>query len=175
MNAFLAAVAVAAGAAGQQGLLPPKQYLVEVTLYQGDPLGSREDKTLRVLTEPKAVTASGRSVFFQQGGQIALPARPTGRDGDQPGLVYERVGTSREVLPIGFANGKVYLEITVTSRTADTGRGIKTEAGFVPGFNEQQTRVARVDAPGKPLTVRLSAASPADQTWAVVAVSELKR
>ncbi len=156
-------------------IIAPKQFSVEIKLYRGDPLGSREDGTLRVLMDAKLRTFSGRPAVCQTGGQLAVPTGVRWQGGEpQVTLSYEAVGTMVEVLPIGFGNGKVYVEVNAQVRTPNLARGVKTDAGFVPGFDEQQVRRSVVHLPGKTVTVRLSAASATDQTWVTVVVTERK-
>lgn len=98
----------------------------------------RSEGLAKFLSEPKIVTQSGRPAFFRAGGQQAVLGPSSGING--PGVQLQPVGTSLEVLPIVFGNGKIYLEINPTVTSVNNGRGISTSFGFTPGFNEQTTR-----------------------------------
>jgi hypothetical protein len=177
MNAFMVAAMLGAGFSGDgRFLLFPKQYEVTIQLYRGDPLGSREDGTLKLLCESKLLTQSGRPVFYKWGGGIPVPTAITWRDG-QPRVrttaIY--VGMCAEILPIWIGSGKVYLEAVINSRMPDAARGVETLIGTVPQFDGNEVRRTRVVQPGTPMTVRLSAASPTDQTWAVITLRECER
>jgi hypothetical protein len=168
MTGILVYLGLAVGVSGPADWLTAKQYRIEARLCQGDPLGSRQAGTVKYLAEPVLVTSSGRGASFWSGGQI--PVR--GPDGK---LSYEPVGTRVEVLPLGYPDGRVRVELNITRREVNLGLGVKTAAGeVVPGFTEQQWRVAWMAAPGEPFRFRLAAESPADQTWVEVAVRELR-
>ena len=98
----------------------------------------RSEGLAKFLSEPKITTQSGRPAFFRVGGQQAVLGPASGING--PGVQLQPVGTSLEVLPIVFGNGKIYLEINPTVTSVNNGRGIATSFGFTPGFNESTTR-----------------------------------
>jgi hypothetical protein len=166
MTGFLVYVGLAVGVGGSAEWLTARQYRVEVRLCQGDPLGSRAEGTVKHLAEPVLITTSGRGVNFWSGGQV--PVR--GPDGK---VAYEPVGTRVEILPLGYPDGRVWVELNITHREVNVGLGIKTATGeVVPGFTEQATRTARFVTPGEPFRLRVSAESAADQTWIEVTVRE---
>ena len=92
----------------------------------------------KFLSEPKVITQTGRPALLRAGGQQAVLGQASGING--PGVTLEPVGTTLEVLPIVFGNGKIYLEVTPQFRSVNTSRGVSTAFGFSPGFNESSVR-----------------------------------
>jgi pilus assembly protein CpaC len=85
-------------------------------------------------------TQTGRPAFFLSGGRQAVLGPASGING--PGVTFQQVGVSLEVLPIVYGNGQIWLEINPTNRQVNQGFGITTVFGATPGFTEQQTRCA---------------------------------
>lgn len=99
----------------------------------------RSEGLTKILSEPKITTQSGRSAIIRSGGQQAVLSATGGGLGSVS-VTLEEVGTTLEVLPIVFGDGKIYLEIAPRIRARNDGQGIQTAAGFSPGFTEQSTR-----------------------------------
>lgn len=98
----------------------------------------RTEGVAKFLSEPKVITQSGRPAVLRSGGQQAILGPASGING--PGVILQDVGTTLEVLPIVFGNGKIYLEVRPTFRSVNNGRGVTTAFGFTTGFNEQSTQ-----------------------------------
>lgn len=98
----------------------------------------RAEGLAKFLSEPKIVTQSGRPAIIRSGGQQSVLGATAGGLGS---ISVERVpvGTTLEVLPIVYGNGKIYLEVAPSIVTTNQALGIQTSAGFSPGFNEQST------------------------------------
>lgn len=98
----------------------------------------RAEGLAKFLSEPKVVTQSGRPAIIRSGGQQAVLGNTAGGLGS---ISVDRVpvGTTLEVLPIVYGNGKIYLEVAPSIVTTNQALGIQTSAGFSPGFNEQST------------------------------------
>lgn len=156
------ALTVALGLSGGLPQAADKELRVEVTAYQGDPLGSRAEGTLRCLCESVVVTRSGRSATVLAGGKTPIQ----GRDGK---LVFEETGLRIEVLPIAYKNNTVWVETDTVLRAVNVGLG----AGGLPGFTEQNQRTARIVDSGQKYRIRVTADSPTDQTWFEVTVREV--
>lgn len=111
----------------------------------------RTEGLAKFLSEPKLVTQTGRPAFFRSGGQQATLGPASGING--PGVILQPVGTEVEVLPIVYANNKIYLEVNPRVTSVNNGRGITTAFGFTPGFNELQTRVSVMMESGQTFAV----------------------
>lgn len=99
----------------------------------------KSESLAKILSEPKVVTQSGRPAVIRSGGQQAVLSSSAGGLGSIS-VALEEVGTTLNVLPIVYGNGKIYLDVAPTIRNVDNGRGIQTSAGFSPGFTQQSTR-----------------------------------
>ncbi|MBL8866854.1 MAG: hypothetical protein JNK93_14960, partial [Planctomycetia bacterium] len=93
----------------------------------------RAEGLTKILSEPKITTQSGRSALIRSGGQQAVLSATGGGLGSIS-VTLEQVGTTLEVLPIVYGDGKIYLEINPSIRARNDGFGIQTAAGFSPGF-----------------------------------------
>jgi hypothetical protein len=162
VTAVVMVLSLAAGVhAAVPAAAPAKQFRIEVKAYQGDPLGTRADGTVRCLVDAVVVTRSGSSAALLAGGQTPVQ-RPDGK------LVFEETGLRTEILPLAYSNGVVWAEVSTTLRAVNVGLG---NAGM-PGFTEQNQRVARVVTPGEAFRVRVAAAAATDQTWVEVTIRE---
>ncbi|OWK41642.1 type II and III secretion system protein family protein [Fimbriiglobus ruber] len=92
----------------------------------------------KFLSEPKVITQTGRAAHLLSGGQQAILSPSSGING--PGVTLQPIGTTLDVLPIVFGNGKIYLEVNPSFTSVNNGNGITTSFGFTPGFNTQETR-----------------------------------
>lgn len=104
-------------------------------------LALKTEGLAKVLTEPKIVTQSGRPAILRSGGQQAVLSATTGGLGSVS-VQLEEVGTTMQVLPIVYGNGKIYLEVAPSIRQVNNGLGIQTSAGFSPGFSEQSAQAS---------------------------------
>ena len=77
---------------------PIPQYVIDIRVCVGDPLGSRAAETLKVISEPKVLATEGQPAFIRAGGQAKLEA-----DG--------------ELVPVG-----VEMKATVLSMKGETAR-----------------------------------------------------
>ena len=98
----------------------------------------RTEGVAKFLSEPRVITQTGRPAILRAGGQQAILGAASGING--PGAELKDVGTTLEVLPIVFGNGKIALEVVPLIRTVNAGRGVTTSFGFTPGFNESSAR-----------------------------------
>lgn len=111
----------------------------------------RTEGLSKFLSEPKLTTMSGRPAFFRAGGRQAVLSPQAGLAA--AGVTLEPVGTELEVLPIVRGDGKIYLELNPRITSVNNGRGITTNFGFSPGFNEQQTRTSVTLEPGQTFAI----------------------
>jgi pilus assembly protein CpaC len=111
----------------------------------------RTESLAKFLSEPKLTTMSGRPAFFRAGGRQAVLSPQAGLAA--AGVTLEPVGTELEVLPIVRGDGKITLELNPRITSVNNGRGITTNFGFSPGFNEQQTRTTVTLEPGQTFAI----------------------
>ncbi|MGL4424486.1 MAG: type II and III secretion system protein family protein [Gemmataceae bacterium] len=100
----------------------------------------RSEGVAKFISEPKVVTQSGRPAIITSGGQQAVLSAGGGLGGVSVAL--ETVGTTLEVVPLVYGDGKIYLEVTPRVRTRNDGFGVQTTFGFSPGFTEQSTQAS---------------------------------
>ena len=133
------------------GIILTQQANIAVGLVPANFAGAlralRTENLAKFLSEPKVVTQSGRPAILTIGGQQATVGPAAGING--PGVVLERVGTTLEVLPIVFGNGKIYLEVNQQVRSVNFGRGITQGGNPTPGFNETSLRTSVMMEPGQ--------------------------
>src|SRR5437016_4879326 len=90
-----------------------KQVMISVRLCEGDPLGSREEGTLKVQAEPRLITLDNQSCSFLRCGEMAIPDGPDNVQFLEHGL---RVDCKPQVLK----DGKIRLDIAVTNSKLET-------------------------------------------------------
>jgi pilus assembly protein CpaC len=98
----------------------------------------RSENLAKLLAEPKIVTQTGRPAYIRSGGRQAVLSATSGITG--PGVTYEPIGTTLEVLPIVQGDGKILLEINPTITIVNAGLGITVNGALSPGFSEQVAR-----------------------------------
>ena len=134
----------------------PVQYVLDVRLIQGDPLGSVSAGTQKLLSEPRLVTTGGKPAAFRVGGHKYF-SRAKGPIFDAADLTP--LGTECEFLPVPQADGKVQVELNVKSATV-----VKQRDGE-DGVSVGSAKTSIVVPTGEWVKQRLSAASATDQTW----------
>lgn len=100
----------------------------------------RTEGLAKFLAEPRVVTQTGRPAQFLAGGRQAVLSASSGING--PGVSFETVGITLDVLPIVYGNNQIWLEVSPSNRQVNQGFGITTVFGTVPGFTEQSIRCA---------------------------------
>jgi RNA polymerase sigma factor (sigma-70 family) len=88
-----------------------KQVQISITIFQGDPHGSREAGTLKALAEPTLVTEDGCPCSFMAGGvEVVYPGDPR----KTKGIPVCEAGRSIRITPtLGKENGTVFLDVTM--------------------------------------------------------------
>jgi Flp pilus assembly secretin CpaC len=101
-----------------------KQYQVDVRICEGDPDGSREAGTLKILASPRLVTLDGRPGDFNVGGELAA-LTPEGA------VQFVEFGTAVSVLVRGVDDTWVHLDMKMekTDRTDDPDPSVLRIAG----------------------------------------------
>jgi pilus assembly protein CpaC len=100
----------------------------------------RTEGIVKFIAEPRVVTQTGRPAFFRSGGQQPVVSQTSGITG--PGSQLVPFGTELEVLPIVYANGQIWLEISPRVTAVNRGLAITVGGATTPGFDEQQVRTA---------------------------------
>jgi pilus assembly protein CpaC len=92
----------------------------------------RDENVLKLVSEPKLVTLSGRPASFLAGGEQAIPV-PAGLG--QVGVQFEEFGTRLNFLPIVMGNGKIHLEVEPEVSDLNPANGTSIGGTVVPGRN----------------------------------------
>jgi len=134
---------------------PPKerQYQIDLVIFEGDPLGSRAEGTLKIVAEPHQVTLDKRESSFHSGGVEKI-------DGDEV-----RTGLTAKITPEQSENGTIRLKVFLES----TELLLSTEDHVLLQTN--QARYFRTVKPGEVLRLRLSMPSER-QKWVELTVKE---
>ena len=119
--------------------------------FQGLLQALKTEGLSKTIAEPKLITQSGRPARFLSGGQQATLGPSSGING--PGVVYQDIGTELEFLPIVYGNGKIYLEVAPRVKAVNTGLGVTTSFGTVPGFDDQSVRTSVVMEAGQTFAI----------------------
>lgn len=144
-----------------------RQVMIQVRVVEGDPAGSAEAKTQRVLAEPTLVTMYGRPASFRSGGEIAVRA-----EGDRMPR-YVEFGTSLnvelELTDDKHASGSIHLLVEQPTQAIAADAQPVASASLV-GVSH---RVAGKFPLGK--TIRIPDQLPQGRvaTWAEIVVTEV--
>lgn len=138
-----------------------KQLQFNVRVFEGDPLGSRESGTLKVLAEPRLVTLENHRFSFIVGGQIPVP------DGES--VQFHQFGRMIEGKPGAIKDGKIRLDITLVNTTV----GEQTEERIQ--LHSESTRTITTIRLGEVVKLRWGKKASADrQVWVELSVEEVK-
>ena len=158
MMGILLAIGLGAVSGGVEAV-PVKEYVIELAVYQGDPLGSRDEGTVRCVAEPILRTRAGCPAQMLVGGQTPVKTL----DGK---VTFYPYGLQMKLTPTAHSPDAVWLDAEFTRTEANPGFGIVRGEQVIPGFTEQTRRVGRVVKLGERVRTRITVASPTDQTWA---------
>jgi pilus assembly protein CpaC len=111
----------------------------------------KTENLVKILSEPKLVTLSGRSATLLNGGDQAVPI-PAGV-GAQPGVQFYDFGTKLNFLPIVMGNGKIYLEVFSEFSTLNPAFGTTISGTIVPGRSRQSVTSKVEIEPGQTLAI----------------------
>lgn len=146
----------------------PTQFLIQVTVFKGDPLGSREAGTLSIESRPQIVTLDKRPAEIQVGGpQIPTVApkdrkRPSKDARGGPGLEYRL-----RVAPTKQDEERVHLEVTFE---------LTKSAAQTEDWTQVQTEGTRLVGTFKfreAIKVPCGRANDGERVWAELRVEEL--
>lgn len=137
-----------------------KQLQFNLRVFEGDPLGSRETGTLKVVAEPRIITLEKRSFSFASGDEVAV----TGSDGVQ----YVQSGQVLEGKPGAVKDGKIQLDITLSNTTV----GKRTQ-GHIQLHTEMSRTITTVRL-GEVVKLRWGKGTTDKQAWVELSVAEIK-
>jgi hypothetical protein len=163
MTGLMLALGLGMGTSAHAEVAPQPQYVIQVTVWKGDPLGSKAEGTVEVLARPQLVVCDRQTGFVQVGEQVAV-TRPDGRPR------FEFSGLTLKLTPAVQSDGTVVLrtesQVTTVSPTpVCLGNGM-----VVPAFNCQAVTLVSMVKDTQTIRLRLAVDSPTDQTWAEVTV-----
>jgi len=138
-----------------------KQLEFYLRCFEGDPLGTREAGTIKVVAEPRIVTLENQPFSIVSGGEIAVP------DGAK-GVQFVPVGRKMEGKHSAAKDGRVRLDITVSNTTVGEG----TEERFQ--LHSETTRTITTVRLGEVVKLRWGKASADRQAWVELSVQEVK-
>ncbi|NNJ25363.1 type II and III secretion system protein family protein [Alienimonas chondri] len=122
--AAIANPTIAAGVVGASGV------------FQAFLRALREERLLKVLSEPVQVCSNGRPSYFQAGGEFPIPI-PQGLG--SVGIEYRPYGVELAAVPIMLGGGRVRLELAASVSDLDFSRGTTISGTTVPGLTQRQT------------------------------------
>jgi Flp pilus assembly secretin CpaC len=117
-------------------IVSAQDYEIKINLYQGDPTGSREAGTIRLVSAPEMVTKSAEDASLLVGGQVAIGAKtvPVGRqvhinakDAGE-GAVRVKLILENSVL-VGAKGAQVVSTKSETTAVVQSGSKIRLELG----------------------------------------------
>lgn len=139
---------------------PAKQLQLNLRVLEGDPLGSREAGTLKVVADPRILTLENRPASFVSGGEIAVT------DGD--GMQLIQLGRMVEVKPGAVKDSKVRLDITLSNTTIAE----RTEERIQ--VHTESTRMISTVRLGEVVKFRWRKGSADRRVWVELTVEEVK-
>jgi hypothetical protein len=137
-----------------------KQLQFNLRVFEGDPLGSREAGTLKVVAEPRLITLEKGSFSFVSGGEVAV----TGIDGVQ----FVQSGRVLEGKPEAVKDGKIRLDITLSNTTV----GKRTQEHIQ--LDTETSRTITTVRLGEVVKFRWGKGSADKQAWVELSVAEIK-
>jgi len=135
-----------------------KQFVIEVCLYHGDPLGSKAEGNLEILSHPRLVTMDGQAASCMVGQKVT--ALET--DG------CDFVGTSFNVRPFARKDGVIRVELGCNVSEIVEQSEYHLETRTLAARRMVDVRV------GETFKMRLKGQSATDQTWLEGKVTEMK-
>jgi len=99
----------------------------------------REDKLLKILSEPTLVTLSGQPASFNVGGEIPIL---TPQSLGTTSIEYKKYGTQLDFVPICLGNGKVRLEVWPKVSEIDPANSVELFGVSVPGLRSREVKTS---------------------------------
>jgi hypothetical protein len=141
----------------------PRQVQVRLVVFEGDPQGSREAGTLKVVAEPRLMAPEGRPFSFLDGGEQAVPAGASNVQFVEFGRSIR--GTARQ----GEKAGTVFLDVTFDNTT------IPEQNGDALRLNIEGTRTLGTFKVGEVVKLHGPKGAAGRQVWAELVVDMVER
>jgi polysaccharide export outer membrane protein len=138
-----------------------KQFQVNVRVWQGDPLGSQEAGTRKVLSSPRLRILENEPFSIVVGGEVAVP------DGPEK-VQFVRVGRTIEGKSASAKDGRIHLDLTLTKTTAGERSGDRIR------FHTESTRTIGTFKLGEVARLWWGKNTGDQQVWAELLVEEVK-
>lgn len=130
------------------------QYVIDVAFYEGDPLGSRDEGTLKLLAQPRLITLAGQDVQFLSGGQVLV------------GGEHVSFGLLMKFKCKPTDDGQIRL-----NATTELGERIDPKDETVVGIQSEKVVFSRTMKPGQTIKFRVGKpAKPEFQKWVEMTV-----
>jgi hypothetical protein len=136
----------------------PAQLQLNVRVLTGDPLGSVEAGTLKMLCDTRLVTLTKRPALIVSGGEL-----PVMRDGKK--IDYITIGHKAEFFPNAVQDGKVHLDINLENTTVVANTKERIE------LRSDSTRMHTAVKFGDTVKLRWPGGKADDQTWAELTIN----
>jgi len=133
-----------------------------VSVYEGDPFGSREAGTIKLRGQPRIVTRENQSGTFISGGELPVPV---GNDG----IDFVPIGVTGECKAAFAKDGKVRLDLTLSNTTPGDQTAERTQ------LHTQTTRTITTVKLGEVLKLRCGKADAEKQIWIELSVEKVKQ
>jgi hypothetical protein len=138
-------------------LAKPKQVVVNVKLFQGDPLGSRKAGTLKCLADTRCITVDNRPFAIHSGGELAFK--------DAAGVVQQvPYGNTVSGTPHLSGDGTFKLDLRLQVMTA------KVRGNNELNQSTAATQTAGTHRFGDPVKIQIGDGD--NQTWAELVFEE---
>ncbi|MBN2580612.1 MAG: pilus assembly protein N-terminal domain-containing protein [Pirellulales bacterium] len=99
----------------------------------------RQDRLMKILSEPTLVTVNGRAAKFHVGGQIAIQVP---QSLGTVSIEFKNYGTDIDFVPIVLGNGNISLEIRPVVSELDYANGTTIGGTTVPGLRDRKADTA---------------------------------
>jgi hypothetical protein len=139
-----------------------RQVTIRLSVFEGDPHGSREAGTLKILAEPCLRTREGGTFSLLSGGEQAVS------DGADKVQFVQFGHSIRGTAKRGKEAGTVFLDVTFDNST------IPERSEDVLRVNSEGTRTLGTFKVGEVVTLRLPKGAGERQTWAELVVENVK-
>jgi hypothetical protein len=155
----LAALAAVGAAPREKAAEPtPKQIHIQMRIYEGDPFGSRQDRTLKLLSRPQIMTLDGQMAAITIRTDQTVPKELEGRE---PGFTIKVRPTLADDNRV-----RVHLDWEVLSIVHPTGKPA--------GITIQQQTTDIIAEPREPVRVKLGTSAAGQLQWIELTVEEIK-
>src|SRR5438552_1231273 len=104
MTALMLALGLGMGTSARAEAIPPVQCMIQVTVWKGDPLGSKAEGNVEVLSRPQVMVSDRQTGFVQVGEQVPVQG-PGGK------TTFEFAGLALKLTPAVQPDGTVLVRM----------------------------------------------------------------